>query len=487
MFTDKMGPSGWEVNAVLRGSVGAPKSVVWSGSGEGGAARRPLRPEEVAVVAHVLVMPRQGNTVESCVIVGWKVAEGQSVGAADVVCEVETDKASFDVPAGAEGILLKVLRPEGDDVPVLSPIAVIGAPGEDWASVLAPSDRPASTAGTRAGSAAPSIPDSAPEAPVGSELPRRGGRSDPATRPLSPRARRLAALEGISLSGLVGTGPGGRVIERDVRAARVTSRARPAVAVVGASLSPPPPVPALASRGEPRAGEGAHSDAPVRGIRKLIAERMRASLSTTAQLTLNGSAPAARITALRARFKQSDPSRGLTGVTIGDLVLYAVCRVLPKFPALNAHLLDGMIRTFERVHLGLAVDTPRGLMVPVLKNADLLSLTELSFEAKRLAGRCLEGKIEPDDLAGATFTVSNLGAFGVESFTPVLNPPQVGILGVCAVTPRLAAGPDGKPLLEPRMGLSLTIDHQAIDGAPAARILKAFADAIADVDLLLVH
>lgn len=428
-------------------------------------------------MAHVLVMPRQGNTVESCIIVGWKVAEGQSVRAAEVVCEVETDKASFDVPAGADGILLKVLRPEGDDVPVLAPIAVIGARGEDWASALPPSDRPAGAAAT----AASPFPAAAVQAPAGSESARRGGRSDPATRPLSPRARRLAAQEGIPVAGLVGTGPGGRVIERDVRAARVASPAGPAPASAASA-------PALALlRGEQRAGEGAHTDAPVRGIRKLIAERMRGSLSTTAQLTLHGSASAARVTALRARFKESDPSRGLAGVTIGDLVLYAVCRVLPGFPALNAHLLDGTIRTFERVHLGLAVDTPRGLMVPVIRNADLLSLTQLSAEAKRLAAACLEGAVQPDELSGGTFTVTNLGALGIESFTPVLNAPQVGILGVCAVTPHVAAGPDGRPVLEPRMGLSLTIDHQAIDGAPAARALKAFADAIADVDLLLVH
>jgi pyruvate dehydrogenase E2 component (dihydrolipoamide acetyltransferase) len=424
----------------------------------------------------VLVMPQQGNTVESCLIVGWRAAEGQPVRAGEVVCEVETDKAMFEVSAGADGVLLKILRQAGDDVPVMAPIAVIGAHGEDWTNAVPGSDRPGTgPAAVREGGPAPA----ASAMPPPNEVRGRGG-PGPAMRPLSPRARRLAAEKGISVAGLVGTGPGGRVIERDV----VAARAAPPAPVARGVLAVGGPTPA-AARGGP-AADGDRAGVPVRGIRKLIGERMRASLSTTAQLTFNGSAPAARILALRARLKASDASLGLSSITIGDLVLYAACRVVPRFPTLNAHLVDGVLRTFERVHLGLAVDTPRGLMVPVIRNADQLSLIQLSAEAKRLASACLDGTVQPDELAGATFTVTNLGSFGVESFTPVLNAPQVGILGVCAITPRVAAGPDGAPAVEQRMGLSLTVDHQIIDGAPASRILQAFADAIADVDLLLV-
>jgi pyruvate dehydrogenase E2 component (dihydrolipoamide acetyltransferase) len=198
-------------------------------------------------------------------------------------------------------------------------------------------------------------------------------------------------------------------------------------------------------------------------------------------------ASAKQIQSLRARFKASEPGLGLSDVTIGDLVLYVVSRILPRFPAANATLENGTLRAFERVHLALAVDTPRGLMVPVIRNADLLSLREISAEAKRLAAACQTGNINPDELSGGTFTVSNLGAFGIESFTPVLNAPQAAILGVDAIMPRAAAGPNGTVVLEQRMGLSLTVDHQVIDGAPAARLLKAFADAIADVDLLLLQ
>jgi len=445
-------------------------------------------------MAQVLVMPRQGNTVESCVLVAWKVAEGATVAADQVVCEVETDKATFEVPAGAAGVLLKRLRAEGDDVPVMEPIGVIGQAGEDWKRALeggapeptAPAPAPAAPA------AAPAAPAPSPEAP--------GER-----RPMSPRARRLAREQAVDPAGLpAGSGPGGRLIERDVRGALssrppLTAAARAEVAAgapvpamgtalggrVGAGdLAEPAPAAAPAARPAPAAGGAGYTDTPLRSIRKIIAERMKASLQSTAQLTFHGSAPAARILALRERFKGSDPALGLTGVTVGDLVMYAAARVVPQFPALNSHLLGGTLRTFERVHLGFAVDTPRGLLVPVIRDADTLSLAQLSAEAKRLAGACLGGAISPDDLAGATFTVSNLGALGVESFTPVLNAPEVGILGVSAVVPRAAAGPDGALLLEKRMGLSLTVDHQVIDGAPAARILQAFSAAIADVDLV---
>ncbi len=475
-------------------------------------------------MASVVVMPRQGNTVESCLLVGWRVREGDRVKAEDILCDVETDKAVFEIPAGYEGVVLKLLAPEGEDVPVLKPIAVIGAEGEGWESVLAaagssPSPSPdvkkaavppagerapggvQAAAGTVSG-AAPA-PESIGDAVSGAALPRAPG--------VSPRAKIRAAREGLDASGLAGTGPGGRVIERDVAA---VASARPfltaaARAVLGAadgarslgnaegsalggrvglselgrSPSGAPADEAAAPAGFP----GASAAEPLKGIRKLIAERMRASLASTAQLTFNASADASRVLALRERFKTSDPALGLSGVTVGDLVLFAVSRTILRFPAANALLEDGVLRTFGSVHLALAVDTPRGLMVPVIRNADSLSLRRLSSEAKRLSAACREGRIGPDELSGGTFTVSNLGAFGIESFTPVLNAPQTAILGVNAILQRAAPGPNGQTVFEPRMGLSLTVDHQVVDGAPAARILKEIADAISGVDLLLLE
>jgi pyruvate dehydrogenase E2 component (dihydrolipoamide acetyltransferase) len=454
-------------------------------------------------------MPRQGNTVESCIITAWKVAEGTPVVVDQTVCEVETDKASFDVPAGEAGIVLKILHPDGDDVPVLEAIAVIGKPGEDWQAALGGVAAPVAAAPVAAQAAStaslvktPSLATSVRADP------------DPArdqaglSSAVSPRARKLAASEGFDPGSVGGTGPGGRVIERDVAVAlagrpALTAAARAAVAAgssvpaagsalggrVGlADLGRPSFVPGSAAK----AGQAAlaysdgYTDTPIKGIRKLIGERMRSSLANSAQLTMNSSANAKQLQALRARFKASDPALGLSEITIGDLVLFAVSRVLPRFPSANSTLENGNLRTFERVHLALAVDTPRGLMVPVIRNADLLSLREISANSKRLAAACQAGNINPDELSGGTFTVSNVGAFGVESFTPVINAPQVAILGVDSILQRAAPGPDGTAIFEPRLGLSITVDHQIIDGAPAARILKAFADAIADIDILLM-
>jgi pyruvate dehydrogenase E2 component (dihydrolipoamide acetyltransferase) len=450
-------------------------------------------------VAYTLIMPRQGNTVESCIIVRWKAAEGAAVQADQTVCEVETDKASFDVPAGASGLLLKILHPEGDDVPVLQPIAVIGQAGEDWKAALG------ATAANSVPTAASSVPTAASSVPTAASSVPTEASSVPAAA-ASPRARKLAAAEGIQASGLAGTGPGGRVLERDVASAlaqrpALTAAAKAAV-LAGAAM------PARGTALGGRAGlsdlemhselaqvstamsreyPGRITETPLKGVRKIISERMRGSLNSTAQLTFNSSTNAKRILALRARFKASESALGLNGVTIGDLIMFAASRVLPGFPNANATLENGSLRVFERVHLALAVDTPRGLMVPVIRNADLLSLREISAETKRLAAACQSGSLSPDELAGGTFTVSNLGAFGIESFTPVLNAPQVAILGVDAIVPRAAAGPNGTVVLEQRLGLSITVDHQIIDGAPAARLLKAFADAIADIDLLLMR
>lgn len=442
-------------------------------------------------------MPRQGNTVESCIIVRWRAAEGQSLSPADIVCEVETDKASFDVPAGVSGTLLKILHPAGDDVPVLQPIAVIGAPGEDWRAAAGGGPTSAgSEAGAGLDAAARARAQEAPQVAGGISAEVKDGSARPRAERarVSPRARRLAASRGIDPETLAGTGPGGRVIERDVASAAAGMPVRGTAAAARVPVAPAPaaaptaaPTARAAVTAPPTDFPGPYSDAPIQGVRKLIAERMRASLASHAQLTLNASAPAARLLELRARFKASDPSLGLSEVTVGDLVLYAVSRVLPRFPAMNARLQGGVIRSYSRIHLGLAVDTPRGLMVPVIRGADGLSLMGLSAEAKRLAAACRAGTILPDELSGSTFSVTNLGGFGVESFTPVLNSPEVGILGVCSITQAPASGPNGAVILEPRLGLSLTFDHQAIDGAPAARFLEALSAAIADIDLHVVR
>lgn len=328
---------------------------------------------------------------------------------------------------------------------------------------------------------------------------------------VSPRARNLAAREGLELAGLAGSGPGGRVIERDVVAAlasrpKLSPLAQAKLAEGGMvaperGSGPRGRVMARDLRPAAEAAEGRQVDKETReikktteeevvaerlaGVRKVIAERMLASLQTTAQLTLNASADARALQALRNRFKASPESFGLQGVTINDLILLAVSRTLPQHPDLNAHFKGDTITRFRRVHLGVAVDTPAGLMVPVIRGADQLSLRQISQEAKRLVAACQARRVTPDELTGGTFTVTNLGGLGIESFTPVLNPPEVAILGVGNISLKpVQAGQEVQ--FTPHIGLSLTINHQVVDGAPAARFLQALGQALAGIDLLLL-
>ena len=210
------------------------------------------------------------------------------------------------------------------------------------------------------------------------------------------------------------------------------------------------------------------------------------SLHSTAQLTINASADARSILRFRELCKQPDRDKKFGRISINDTVMYAALKALVDFPEFNAHFLDNRIIHYKNINLGFAVDTPRGLMVPVIKEANTLSLSELSAEAKRLASHCIDGTINPDDLTGGTFTITNLGSMGIESFTPVLNAPEVAILGVCAV--------QTKPILKgtevefiPHLGLSLTFDHCANDGAPAARFISNLREKISNIELTLLE
>jgi pyruvate dehydrogenase E2 component (dihydrolipoamide acetyltransferase) len=424
-------------------------------------------------MAHILIMPRQGNTVESCIITDWKVTEGDKVTAETTVCEVETDKAAFEIPAGADGTVLKIIHGPGDDVPVLAPIAVIGAEGEDWAAAL-------------------------------------GRHESDGTIAMSPRARNLAAKEALTVPGTfgaTGTGPGGRIIERDIKAAlenrpALTAAAKAAggaVPAAGSGIGGRVTAADIAAfEPAPQCGEAvplSFTETPIKGIRKVIADRLLKSLAESAQFTLNASTPVSRLQDIRSRMKSSEyfaGEPGLSKITINDMILFAVSRILPRYPYMIAHKIGDTVRTFERVHLGFAVDTPRGLMVPVIRNANLLSLAQISAEAKRLAAACQDGSIKPDELSGSTFTVSNLGGLGITSFTPILNTPEVAILGVCGIEMKPVAHSPAETnkcncgfCFEPHIGFSLTINHQVVDGAPAARFLKALCEAVSDIDLII--
>lgn len=452
-------------------------------------------------MATVVVMPQLGNSVESCLIVSWLVAVGDDVAENAVVCEVETDKASMEVPTTAAGTVLALLWDEGDDVPVKEPLLVVGAAGEDPKAAL--DEIGWSGAGDVSASStdAPPAVDDEPSAPAAEDAPRTA-----ATGASSPRARALAQANSLDIGSVSeGSGPGGRVIERDVRSALSNSTAAAARAgahgsdaagtgiggrITTADLTAPEEpaaqAPRAASAGTGREYPGASTATPLKGIRKVIAERMMHSLESSAQLTYTTTARAAGLLALRSKLKGSPAELGLNGVTIGDLVGFAAVKAAAKHTNHNAHLADGVLTTFEHVHLGVAVDTPRGLVVPTVRNASQMGLREFSAAGKELAHAAIDGRIDPDLLSGATFTVSNLGGFGIESFTPLLNVPQVAILGVDAIFPRAVIHDDGSVGAEQRIGFSLTADHRVIDGADAARFLQDLVTYVENIDVTVL-
>ena len=444
-------------------------------------------------MATIVVMPQLGNSVESCIIVEWMIAEGDTVAVDQTLASIETDKSTMEVPSTAAGTVLKLLWEEGDEVPVKDPLIIVGEPGEDISGLVPGAD-------AAPAEAAPAEQASAPEQAAAPAF-----ATERATGAVSPRARALAASRGVDASAISeGSGPHGRVIERDVAAAIaagpvLTSAARAAgveategtgiggrvsVADAGrvAQAAPAAAVAAPAGADYP----GASTSAPLKGVRKVVAKRMMESLTSTAQLTLNTTANAAGILALRKKVKNADEALGLNKITLNDLVCFAVSRTLPKYPMFNAHLEDGVLTQFEQVHLGFACDTPRGLLVPVIRSAQALGLKAFSDEAKRLAGGAIDGTIAPDFLSGGTFTVSNIGSFGIETFTPVINLPQTAILGVGAITPRPVVAADGSIGVEQRLNLSLTIDHQVIDGADGARFLRDLVAAIENIDVTVL-
>jgi pyruvate dehydrogenase E2 component (dihydrolipoamide acetyltransferase) len=361
-------------------------------------------------MATAVELPQLGNTVEECLITRWVKRKGDSVSAGEVVVEIETDKTTFEVTAPSGGTVLETFFEEGALVPVFTKIFVIGEAGE------------------RLGQAAQHDPQAA----------------DRGSAPFSPRARRFAEAHDFHPAQVRGSGPGGRVLESDLRRAYDAGAKPPA----GSSL------------------------------RAAIARRMRESLASTAQYTLHASAAAAGLLALRARLKAS---RGPIDITIGDLVTFCTVQALLEAPELNAEYAGGRIVRHTGVHIGFACDTPRGLVAPVVRDAHTLSIAGLAARVKELTEQAVQGTIAPDALSGGTFTISNLGGLGIESFTPVINLPQVAILGVGSIQLKPVRR-DGLVEFVDSIGLSLTCDHQAIDGAPGARFLRTLRGKIENVE-----
>ena len=461
-------------------------------------------------MAEIVVMPKLGNTVETCLIVDWQKQEGDSVEQGDILCTVETDKAAVDVESTAGGVLRKILYSEGEEVPVLLPIAVVGTPGEDIGSLLS---EIAASGTEKISDEMPPLEEKTgkpviePLKGMGTEhqgektsLNANTVQRDSGSFFASPRAKNLAVHEGMHLSAIAGSGPHGRIIERDVKGnlSSVAPATAAAIDQLKAEGGTRPvkgsgiggrvmraDIGTAAAGGSKTGGAECQSvvEVPLKGVRKVIADTMLRSVTTTAQFTLHTHANAENLKVLRERLKKSPESYGLSKISLNDLVMFAVIKTLKEHPEMNAHFLGDRIVRYSAVHLGIAVDTPKGLMVPVAKNVQNLSLKEFSDYAKNLYRSISMGDILPDDLSGSTFTVTNLGGLGIEKFTPVLNIPEVAILGVCTIEPK-AVYAGSEIVFKPSIGLSLTINHMAVDGAPAARFLQTLCFAIENIDLL---
>ena len=435
-------------------------------------------------MAHPVIMPRQGQSVESCILTEWYKAVGDKISKGDLLFAYETDKAAFEEEAPEDGVLLTHFYEEGDEVPVLLNVALIGAEGEDIESY-----RPEGGSSTANESPAESeSTEKATDGPVAEPvLTSQAGSKDSS---ISPRARKLATEKRVVLEAVAGTGPGGRIIERDILEAirqgkRLTPLAQKKKEAEGLSVPCDRPdcgkyktgdlIAAPAESGTTASGEtaGLYTDVPLSNVRKIIAGAMFRSLQNSAQLTHHLSANATGMLQLRREVKVRQEGGYPYNITLNDMVCYAVVQSLLLHRGANAHFLGEQIRIYDQVNLGLAVDTDRGLMVPALLNADRYSLPELSVRLKEIADNSKKGSISPDLIVpeAATFTVSNLGNYGVEMFTPVINLPQVGILGVNTIIQRPTTLADGTFGFQPFMGLSLTYDHRALDGGPATLFL----------------
>jgi pyruvate dehydrogenase E2 component (dihydrolipoamide acetyltransferase) len=422
-------------------------------------------------MAVAVIMPRQGQSVETCIITEWLKKKGDLVKTGDILFSYETDKASFDGEAMADGVLLEIFVTAGDEVPVLTNIAVIGNPGED-VRVFRPG-APVSPAAENTVSVEKAA--AVPQVVLGTPAP---AESDQRIR-ISPRAKAMALKMGLDPALIKGTGPNGRIIVRDLENGQGQSQGTDANAFA-TSASVNTAAAGAFTRFQGAAPIGAFEEKKLSNVRKLIARAMYESISTSAQLTHHMSADVRRILALRSQVKAELDKGGNINITLNDMICYAVIRALELFPGINAHFTGSSLRTFKKVHLGLAVDTPRGLMVPAVQDADNYSLKGLSARLREVADRCRKGNVNPEMLAGtaASFTVSNLGNYGVEMFTPIINLPQVAILGVNTIISRPADLGNGTFGFIPVIGLSLTYDHRAVDGGPATLFLKEIKNQI---------
>jgi pyruvate dehydrogenase E2 component (dihydrolipoamide acetyltransferase) len=449
-----------------------------------------------------LFIPKLGQTVEEVTIVNWLVEDGAKVEPGQAILEVETDKAVFPVEANASGYLHRGAFNEGDVVPVVTTVAIIGAPEDKFTVQGGEKGEAAVKVEAETLAAEGPVVEAVPAAPAGSETPEKVAVSPRARKlaiekkvdlskvkptggegvrvverdvlaylsqlpKVSPLAQKVAAESGVDLGVMAGTGPGGRIMKSDVeRAMKVETRAPAPVAAV--------PV------GEVEVIERV----PLSGVRLIIAERMGTSVHTTARVTLVSEVDATEFVAMRERLKERVAEEWGFAPGYNDLLGKIVAAALRKFPYMNARLTEDAIEYLRPINLGMATDTERGLLVPVIRNADQKSLRQIGLEFRELVERARNRRSLPDDLTGGTFTLTSLGAFGVDAFTPVINLPEAAILGVGRIAPKVVPR-DGQAVIRSMCTLSLVFDHRVVDGAPAARFLSYIRELVEEPYLLV--
>jgi pyruvate dehydrogenase E2 component (dihydrolipoamide acetyltransferase) len=392
-------------------------------------------------MATEIVLPQWGMEMQDGTIVRWLKKEGDPVREGEPIVEVETAKIQTELESTATGILAHILAPEGAIVPIRAALAIIAAPGENVPrpAAVRSSPTPPAPASQRV-SSSPTGRTGGPAAPTAA--PRQVG----AAAQVVPAARRLAQQHEIDLSRIQGSGPGGRILIADVERA-IQTPARPPAQVIA-----------------------------MEGIRRTIATRLLQSLQTMAQVTLTTEANVAQAETLRAGLSRQWPGQGLSPL---HLVIKAAARALKEHPRLNAIQGPEQVQLMDQVNIGIAVSLPEGLITPVIRDADAKSLSELASIARELAAKTREGKAKPEDVTGGTFTITNLGAYDIDAFTPIINPPQVAILGVGRVVEKPIVD-QGAVTKGSMMFLSLTFDHRVVDGAPAAQFLQAVKQRLED-------
>lgn len=446
-------------------------------------------------MAGTIIMPKSGMAMEEGVIIKWLKKEGDKIEKGEPVLEVETDKSTMEVEADYEGTLLKIVYNEGDTVPVTEVVGWIGEPGEE---IPEAAKKPAAAASGSAGISAPAASAADGESTAGADSTAgaaaqaavsESGRvkATPAARRIAkeknidltsvypggkygevraadvaaaktvkatPLAGRIAEREGVELAGLAGSGKDGKIFSKDIAAALAAKRAAAEAEDSGAGSLEPERI-------------------KLNNIQRITGKRMLASHLELPPVTVNAEADVTDLLAVRKELNAG----GDMHITVNDFVLKAVVRALLKNPRMNASLGAASdteaaeLLLYPYIHLGVAVATPKGLLVPVIRNAERKTLLQLSREMAEIRGKAADGKLNPDDLTGSTFTVSNIGKYGVTSFTPIINQPEAGILGVCAIQDRLARI-DGEITDRKILGLSLTFDHRIVDGAESAEFMQ---------------